>query len=85
MFVYIMYVSLSCLCAYTSIYKCIQVHLAHAYNESEEADRVDKMLQSLTTIGVSVLSGAISTLMASMMVLKFVYTCTCIYIYAYVA
>jgi len=43
------------------------VHLAHAYNEAATSDRSDKMHQSLTTMGVSVLSGAISTLMASMM------------------
>jgi hypothetical protein len=43
------------------------VHLAHSYNEAEATDRVDKMQHSLTNMGVSVLSGAISTLMASMM------------------
>jgi len=43
------------------------VHLAHAYNEADASDRCDKMQHSLTAMGVSVVSGAISTLMASMM------------------
>ena len=43
------------------------VHFAHAYNESAAPDRAGKMRDSLTAMGVSVMSGAISTLMASMM------------------
>ena len=43
------------------------VHLAHAYNEALSEDRMGKMQESLTAMGVSVLSGAISTLMASFM------------------
>ena len=45
------------------------VHLAHAYNESAELRRADKMRDAMTTIGVSVVAGAVSTLMASFMVL----------------
>ena len=43
------------------------VHLAHAYNESGLDDREDKMQHALASMGVSVVSGAITTLMASSM------------------
>ena len=43
------------------------VHLAHSYNESGLDDREDRMQHALGSMGVSVLSGAISTLMASSM------------------
>jgi protein dispatched 1 len=36
------------------------VHFAHAYNEAEANDKCEKMQDSLTTMGVSVLSGAVS-------------------------
>lgn len=41
------------------------VHLAHAYNESAGETREAKMRESLSEMGVSVLSGAVSTLGAS--------------------
>jgi len=41
------------------------VHLAHAYNECPAWDRESRMRASLTEMGVSVLSGGISTLGAS--------------------
>jgi len=41
------------------------VHLAHAYNESHATSRADRMRESLREMGVSVGSGAISTLAAS--------------------
>jgi len=36
------------------------VHFAHAYNEADANDKVERMQHSLTTMGVSVLSGAVS-------------------------
>jgi predicted RND superfamily exporter protein len=41
------------------------VHLAHAYNHSRQKDRCLRMQESLAGMGVSVVSGAMSTLLAS--------------------
>jgi hypothetical protein len=41
------------------------VHMLHAYNEHEADNRNHKLKNSLETMGISVLSGAITTLLAS--------------------
>jgi len=42
------------------------VHLLHAYNESSHETRKDKVQESLASMGITVLSGAATTLLASL-------------------
>merc|ERR1712110_916145 len=42
------------------------VHLLHAFNESNAPDRVERVQTALSTMGITVLSGALTTLLAAL-------------------
>merc|ERR1711988_492413 len=50
------------------------VHLGHAYNESGGATRFDKVQEAYTQLGVSIVSGAVTTIMAGVFLFSCVFT-----------
>merc|ERR1711988_1884327 len=50
------------------------VHLGHAYNESGGATRLDKTKEAYTQLGVSIVSGALTTIMAGVFLFACVFT-----------